>query len=59
MGETLELRPALVVEVDPASGAELERLLAPRGYRAYRVARRLEPGLTGATGLFNAVYLPA
>jgi FkbM family methyltransferase len=59
MEETLELRPALLVEVDPESGAELERRLAARGYRAYRVGRRgLEPGLAGATGLFNAAYLP-
>jgi FkbM family methyltransferase len=58
MERTLDLRPALLVEVEPESGAELERRLAPRGYRAYRVARRLEPGLAGATGLFNACFLP-
>ncbi len=59
MEETLEQRPVLLVEVDPESGAELERRLAPRGYRAYRVGRRgLEPGLAGAAGLFNAVFVP-
>jgi hypothetical protein len=59
MEETLELRPALLVEVDPESGAELERRLAARGYQAYRIGRRgLEPGLAGAGGLFNAAYLP-
>ena len=59
MEETLELRPVLLVEVDPESGVELERRLAPRGYRANRVGRRgLEPGLTGAAGLFNAAYVP-
>jgi FkbM family methyltransferase len=59
MERTLELRPALLVEVDAESGAELERRLAPHGYRAYRVGRRgVEPGLAGATGLFNAAYLP-
>jgi FkbM family methyltransferase len=57
--ETLELRPVLLVEVDPDSGSELERQLAPRGYRAFRVGRRsLEPGLAGAAGLFNAAYVP-
>ena len=59
MDETLALRPTLLVEVDPESGAELERRLAPRGYRAYRVGRRkLEPGLAGAMGLFNAAFVP-
>jgi FkbM family methyltransferase len=59
MERMLELRAALLVEVDPESGAELERRLTPRGYRAFRVGRRgLEPGLAGATGLFNAAYLP-
>ena len=59
MEETLELRPALVVEVGPDSGPELERRLAPRGYRAYRIGRRGPvPGLAGATGLYNAAYLP-
>jgi FkbM family methyltransferase len=58
MEETLELRPALLIEVDAESGAELERSLGERGYQAYRVGRRLEPGLAGATGLFNAAFLP-
>lgn len=59
MERTLELLPMLLVEVDPESGAELERRLAPRGYAAFRVGRRgLEPGLAGATGLFNVAYLP-
>jgi FkbM family methyltransferase len=59
MEETLELRPTLLVEVDDGSGGHLERQLAPRGYRAFRVGRRgLEPGLAGATGLFNAAFLP-
>jgi FkbM family methyltransferase len=58
MEETLELRPALLVEVDPDSGAELERRLAPRGYRAFRIGRQgPEAGLAGGTGLFNAAYL--
>jgi FkbM family methyltransferase len=58
MEETLDFRPALLVEVDGESGAELERRLAPRGYRAYRVGRRgLEPGLASGSGLFNAAYL--
>jgi FkbM family methyltransferase len=58
MERTLELRPALIVEVDAESGAELERRLAPLGYGAYRIRRRLEPGLAGGSGLFNAAYLP-
>jgi FkbM family methyltransferase len=58
MEETLELRPRLLVEVEPESGAELERRLAPRGYRACRVGRRgLEPGLGEARGLFNAAFV--
>jgi FkbM family methyltransferase len=55
MERTLEARPVLLVEVTVESGAEFERL----GYRAYRVAhRRLEPGLAGGRGLFNALFLP-
>ena len=58
MEETLASRPALLVEVDAASGTELERLLGQRGYRAFRIGRRgLEPGLADATGLFNAAYV--
>ena len=58
MEETLAARPVVLVEVDPESGAELERRLAPGGYRAYRVGRRgLEPGLAGGAGLFNAAYM--
>ena len=60
MEETLELGPVLLVEVDPESASDLERQLAPRGYRAFRVGRRgLEPGLAEAAGLFNAAFLPA
>jgi hypothetical protein len=44
--------------VSGQTGPELERRLADRGYRAYRVARRLEPGLAGASGLFNAFFKP-
>lgn len=58
MERTLEARPALLVEVGPDSAAELERALAERGYRAYRVGRRgPEPGLGEGGGLFNALYL--
>ncbi|MDQ3822565.1 MAG: FkbM family methyltransferase [Actinomycetota bacterium] len=59
MEGTLAHRPAVIVEVDGASGAELDRRLGDRGYRAYRVGPRgLEPGLTGASGLFNAAFVP-
>jgi FkbM family methyltransferase len=58
MERTLEARPALLVEVGESSGAELERKLAERGYRAYRVGRRLAPGLAGRPGLFNALFDP-
>lgn len=58
MERTLEARPALLVEVSAESGAELGRRLEPLGYRAFRVAhRRLEPGLAGGRGLFNALFL--
>ena len=59
MERTLESRPVLLVEVSAESGTELERRLEPLGYRAFRVAhRRLEPGLVGGRGLFNALFLP-
>jgi FkbM family methyltransferase len=58
MRRTLELRPALVVEVNEESGRALATRLSPLGYRAFRVGRRkLEPGLTGGAGLFNAAFL--
>jgi FkbM family methyltransferase len=57
MEETLGARPTLLVEVSAESGAELGRRLEGRGYRAWRVGRsRLEPGLAGGRGLFNAVF---
>lgn len=60
MGRTLEARPVLLVEVSAESGAELERRLEPLGYRAFQVAhRRLQPGLAGGRGLFNALFLPS
>jgi FkbM family methyltransferase len=60
MERTLEARPVLLVEVSAESGAELERRLDSLGYRAFRVARRrLEAGLAGGRGLFNALFLPA
>lgn len=59
MEQTLEARPALLVEVSEESGPELEHRLAERGYRAFRVARSLEPGLAGAGGLFNAFFFPS
>jgi hypothetical protein len=55
----LEDRPALLVEVGPRSAGELERDLGARGYRAYRIGRRLEPGLGAAEGLFNALFVPS
>lgn len=55
MERTLEARPVLLVEVTAESGAEFERL----GYRAFRIGhRRLEPGLEGGRGLFNALFVP-
>ena len=60
MTRTLDARPVLLVEVSAESGAELERRLEPLDYRAFRVAhRRLEPGLAGGRGLFNALFLPS
>jgi hypothetical protein len=60
MERTLEARPVLLVEVSAESGAELERRLDSLGYRTFRVARRrLEAGLAGGRGLFNALFLPA
>lgn len=58
MEETLEARPVLLVEVDESTGPELERRLSERGYQAHRVGRRLEPGLAGRSGLYNAVFDP-
>jgi FkbM family methyltransferase len=59
MEQTLAARPVLLVEVSTESGAELEALLGPLGYRAFRVThRRLRPGLADAQGLVNAVFLP-
>jgi FkbM family methyltransferase len=57
--ETLEARPLLVVEVGPETAAEAERQLVELGYRAFRVTpRSLEPDVSSAGGLFNAVFLP-
>ena len=59
MARTLDARPVLLVEVSAESGAEYERRLEPLGYTSFRVARgRLEPGLEGGRGLFNAFFLP-
>jgi FkbM family methyltransferase len=59
MERTLESTPVLLVEVSAESGAEFERRLERLGYRAFRVAhRRLEPGLAGGQGLFNALFVP-
>jgi FkbM family methyltransferase len=59
MEHTLEARPVILVEVTAESGAEFDRRLSVLGYRAFRVAgRRLEPGLEGGRGLFNALFLP-
>lgn len=59
MERTLEARPVLLVEVSAASGTEIARLLESLGYRAYRVSRRrLERGLVGGRGLFNALFVP-
>lgn len=58
MEQTLDLRPALLIEVGPDTAAEAERLLAERGYRGYRFGRRLRPGVAGAPGMFNALFLP-
>jgi FkbM family methyltransferase len=57
MERTLETRPALLAEVSEATGPELERRLAGRGYRAFRVGRRLEPGLGRRAGLYNAFFV--
>lgn len=58
MERTLDALPALIVEVGPESASELERTLAARGYRSYRLGRRgLEPGVEGVPGVFNAVFL--
>jgi FkbM family methyltransferase len=59
MARTLEARPALLVEVSESTGPELEQRLVDRGYRAYRVGRRLEPGLAGRRGLYNALFDPS
>jgi hypothetical protein len=49
----------LVIEVGPETAPEVERLLTGLGYRAFRVTpRSLEPGVTPASGMFNAVFLP-
>jgi FkbM family methyltransferase len=53
---TLDARPPLLVEVSQETGPELERRLAPLGYRAFRVGRHLQPGLAGRPGLFNALF---
>jgi FkbM family methyltransferase len=56
---TLEARPVLLVEVGAESGGVLEERLGGLGYRAYVVGRRgLEEGLPGASGLFNALFVP-
>jgi hypothetical protein len=45
--------------VNAGSGAEFDRRLGVLGYRAFRIGRRrLEPGLEGGRGLFNALFLP-
>jgi FkbM family methyltransferase len=59
MSRTLEARPAVLVEVGPRSAPELERDFGARGYRGYRIGRRLDPGLGRAEGLFHALFLPA
>jgi FkbM family methyltransferase len=60
MERTLDARPVLLIEVSADSASELERRLEPLGYRGFRVAnRRLEPGLAGGRGLFNALFLPS
>jgi len=57
---TLEHRPALLVEVGPASAAAVEAELSSLGYRAFVVARRrLEPGLAPVAGTVNALFVPA
>jgi FkbM family methyltransferase len=59
MEQTLERRPVLLVEVSADSVAEVELRLHGLGYHGFRVGRRrLEPGLAGGRGLFNALFVP-
>ena len=54
---TLALRPVLLVEVSDATAGEAERLLAD--WDAYEVRSScLRPGLVGASGFFNALFVP-
>jgi FkbM family methyltransferase len=56
MTETVSTcRPAVLVEVSDESASEVRRFFP--GYRALRVARRLEP-LESGRGVFNALFVP-
>jgi FkbM family methyltransferase len=56
MAETVaRFRPTVLIEVSAESAPKVRRLLP--GYRAFRVARRLE-SLESGRGLFNALFLP-
>jgi FkbM family methyltransferase len=57
-GRTLEARPTLLIEVGPASAAEVEQRLAALGYEAFAVTRRsLRRGLAGVSGSYNALFV--
>jgi FkbM family methyltransferase len=52
-------RPVLLVEVGTESGRVLDERLGALGYGTHLVRRRgLEDGLGGATGTFNALFVP-
>jgi FkbM family methyltransferase len=57
--ETLRRRPVLLVEVGDATAGSVAERLAERGYDPYEVRRTgLRAGLDGATGFFNALFVP-
>ncbi len=59
MERTLADRPALLVELSEATAPEVLARLG-EGYAASRVLRRsLAPGLSGGSGTFNALFVPA
>jgi FkbM family methyltransferase len=58
MEQTLGEQPSLLIEVSAETAAEVEGMVAALGYRGYRFARRLKPGVSGGTGTFNALFLP-
>jgi FkbM family methyltransferase len=58
MEETLAAKPALLVEVSPASAATLELRLLDHGYRTFRIERsRLVEGAAAGRGIYNALFV--